>query len=94
MKYQLIASPYPEGHLVVSPGREGGIKIGASRYAQLRDAAPAAPVLEQQVVIDQDRHPVRHRRLVLNTPGLPAPAIEKDQLHEPGTYEDLSDKCK
>jgi hypothetical protein len=44
MKYQLIASPYPEGHLVVSPGREGGIKIGTSRYAELRDAAPAAPV--------------------------------------------------
>ena len=44
MTYQLIASPYPEGHLVVTPGREGGIKIGASRYAELRDAAPAAPV--------------------------------------------------
>jgi hypothetical protein len=37
---QLIASPYPEGHLVVSPGREGGIRIGASRYAELRDAPP------------------------------------------------------
>jgi hypothetical protein len=44
MKYQLIASPYPDGHLVVSPGREGGIRIGASRYAELRDATPTAPV--------------------------------------------------
>jgi molybdenum cofactor biosynthesis enzyme MoaA len=44
MTHQLIASPYPEGHLVVSPGREGGIRIGAGRYAELRDAVPAAPV--------------------------------------------------
>ena len=44
MKYQLVASPYPDGHLVVSPGQEGGIRIGASRYAELRDVAPAAPV--------------------------------------------------
>ena len=44
MTCQLIASPYPEGHLVVSPGREGGIKIGASRYAELRDAMPDALV--------------------------------------------------
>jgi MoaA/NifB/PqqE/SkfB family radical SAM enzyme len=44
MTCQLIASPYPEGHLVVSPGREGGIRIGASRYAELRDALPGAPV--------------------------------------------------
>jgi molybdenum cofactor biosynthesis enzyme MoaA len=42
--YQLIASPYPDGHLVVSPGQEGGIKIGANKYAELRDATPAAPV--------------------------------------------------
>jgi MoaA/NifB/PqqE/SkfB family radical SAM enzyme len=44
MTHQLIASPYPDGHLIVSPGREGGIRIGASRYAELRDATPAAPV--------------------------------------------------
>ena len=44
MAHQLIASPYPDGHLIVSPGREGGIKIGVNRYAELRDAAPAAPV--------------------------------------------------
>jgi hypothetical protein len=44
MTYQLIASPYPDGHLVVSPGREGGIRIGAGRYAELRDATPTAPV--------------------------------------------------
>jgi molybdenum cofactor biosynthesis enzyme MoaA len=44
MTYQLIASPYPDGHLVVSPGQEGGIRIGANRYAELRDATPAAPV--------------------------------------------------
>ena len=44
MTYQLIASPYPDGHLVVSPGREGGIKIGANRYAELRDTGPDAPV--------------------------------------------------
>ena len=44
MTCQLIASPYPDGHLVVSPGREGGIRIGVNKYAELRDAAPAAPV--------------------------------------------------
>jgi len=44
MAHQLIASPYPDGHLVVSPGREGGIKVGVNRYAELRDAAPADPV--------------------------------------------------
>ena len=44
MPYQLIASPYPDGHVIVSPGREGGIRIGAHRYAALRDATPAAPV--------------------------------------------------
>lgn len=46
MSHQLIASPYPEGHIVVAPGREGGIKIGANKYAELRDAAPAVPVPE------------------------------------------------
>lgn len=46
MPHQLLASPYPEGHIVVSPGREGGIKIGANKYAALRDAAPAVPVPE------------------------------------------------
>ncbi len=44
MTHQLIASPYPEGHLVVRPGCDGGIRIGAARYAELRDAAPGAPV--------------------------------------------------
>lgn len=44
MAHQLIASPYPDGHLVVSPGREGGIKIGANKYAELRDAALTDPV--------------------------------------------------
>lgn len=40
----LIASPYPDGHVIVSPGSEGGIKIGANRYGELRDATSAAPV--------------------------------------------------
>jgi hypothetical protein len=31
MTHQLIASPYPDGHLVVSPGRAGGIQIGTRR---------------------------------------------------------------
>jgi molybdenum cofactor biosynthesis enzyme MoaA len=44
MKYQLIASPYPQGHIVVSPGREGGIRIGTSRYAELRESRADAPV--------------------------------------------------
>ena len=46
MTCQLIASPYPEGHVVVSPGQEGGIRIGANRYAELRGTVPAAPVPE------------------------------------------------
>ena len=44
MAYLLIASPFPEGHLVACPGREGAVRIGVARYAELRDAALAAPV--------------------------------------------------
>ncbi|MGH3564930.1 MAG: hypothetical protein ACRDRH_02615 [Pseudonocardia sp.] len=44
MNHQLIASPYPHGHIVVSPGRNGGIRIGADRYTELKDADPNAPV--------------------------------------------------
>ena len=44
MTHQLIASPYPEGHVVVRPGYDGAVRIGAARYAELRDAPPAAPV--------------------------------------------------
>jgi MoaA/NifB/PqqE/SkfB family radical SAM enzyme len=42
--HQLIASPYPEGHLVVRPGYDGAVRIGAARYAELRDAPPGATV--------------------------------------------------
>jgi hypothetical protein len=38
MTHQLIASPYPEGHLVVRPGYDGAVRMGAARYAELRDA--------------------------------------------------------
>lgn len=44
MACQLIASPYPDGHVIVTPGREGGIRIGAQLYAQLRDAPADAAV--------------------------------------------------
>jgi hypothetical protein len=44
MAYQLIASPYPEGHVIVRPGSDGAIRIGAARYAGLRDAALGAVV--------------------------------------------------
>jgi len=44
MPHQLIASPYPEGHVVVRPGCEGAVRIGAARYAELRDASPDALV--------------------------------------------------
>ena len=44
MPHQLIASPYPEGHVVVRPGCDGAVRIGAARYAELRDAPPDAPV--------------------------------------------------
>lgn len=46
MTHQLIASPYPEGHIIVSPGHEGGIRIGANKYAELRDADESALVPE------------------------------------------------
>jgi uncharacterized Fe-S cluster-containing radical SAM superfamily protein len=46
MVYQLIASPYPEGHVVVRPGSDSAIRIGAARYAELRDADPDALVPE------------------------------------------------
>jgi sulfatase maturation enzyme AslB (radical SAM superfamily) len=44
MSFQLIASPYPDGHVLVRPGREGGVRIGEAIFAQLRDAAPDAVV--------------------------------------------------
>ncbi len=40
----LIASPSPDGHVIVSPGFEGGIKIGVNKYAELRDAVATVPV--------------------------------------------------
>jgi type I restriction-modification system DNA methylase subunit len=42
MPHQLIASPYPEGHLVVRPGYDGAVRIGAARYAELRPFDPGA----------------------------------------------------
>jgi hypothetical protein len=42
MAHQLIVSPYPEGHVVVRPGYDGAIRIGAARYAELRDTHPDA----------------------------------------------------
>jgi hypothetical protein len=44
MTHQLIASPYPEGHVVVRPGCEGAVRIGADRYDELRDAPADALV--------------------------------------------------
>jgi len=44
MAHQLIPSPYPHGHLMVRPGYDGAIRIGAARYAELRDAPPDAPL--------------------------------------------------
>jgi hypothetical protein len=44
MACQLIASPYPDGHVIVTPGREGGIRIGTALYAQLRDTPADALV--------------------------------------------------
>lgn len=44
MAHQLIASPYPDGHVIVSPGRKGGIRIGTARYTELRHTPAAAPV--------------------------------------------------
>jgi len=44
MPHQLIASPYPDGHIVVSPGRDGGIRIGAARFAELSNTPAAALV--------------------------------------------------
>jgi MoaA/NifB/PqqE/SkfB family radical SAM enzyme len=44
MTHQLIASPYPGGHVVVRPGCDGGIQIGSARYTELRDAPPGATV--------------------------------------------------
>jgi molybdenum cofactor biosynthesis enzyme MoaA len=44
MTHQLIASPYPEGHVVVRPGYDGAVRIGTARYAELRDAPDGAPL--------------------------------------------------
>jgi len=40
MTHQLIASPYPEGHVVVRPGYDGAVRIGADRYAELATHLP------------------------------------------------------
>lgn len=40
MTNQLIASPFPGGYVVVRQGHEGGVRIGAELYTQLRDATP------------------------------------------------------
>jgi hypothetical protein len=39
-------------------------------------------VLEQQIIIDQERHPLRDHRPVLDVPGPPAPRREETQDHE------------
>ncbi|HEY0933254.1 MAG TPA: radical SAM protein [Trebonia sp.] len=44
MTHQLIASPYPEGHVVVRSGYDGAVRIGADRYAELREAPADALV--------------------------------------------------
>ena len=44
MAHELIASPYPEGHVIVRRGAEGAIRIGAARYTELQSAAPHDPV--------------------------------------------------
>jgi molybdenum cofactor biosynthesis enzyme MoaA len=44
MTHDLIASPYPEGHVVVRPGCDGAIRIGVARYTELRDAPAGALV--------------------------------------------------
>jgi MoaA/NifB/PqqE/SkfB family radical SAM enzyme len=41
---QLIASPFPDGYLLVRHGHDGGVRIGSSLYAQLRDAPRDAAV--------------------------------------------------
>ena len=44
MHAQLFASPYPDGHVLVRPGQEGGVRIGEALYTQLRDAPAGALV--------------------------------------------------
>ena len=53
------------------------------RHARPRPAA----AIEQQVIIHQDRHPVRDHRPGLDIPGFPAHAGKEGQLHEGGPYE-------
>jgi len=60
--------------------------------------SPAAPVttcslspgnravIESQVAADQDRHPLRDHRLVLDILRLTVLAQEEDQLHDGATY--------
>ena len=47
-----------------------------------RRARPPRLVLQQQVVIDQYRHPLGNQRPVLKAPRLPAPGREERQDHE------------
>jgi MoaA/NifB/PqqE/SkfB family radical SAM enzyme len=44
MDSRLIVSPYPDGHVIVRRGRDGGVRIGSALYAQLRDAPADAVV--------------------------------------------------
>lgn len=44
MTFDLIASPYPDGYVIVRRGSDGGIKIGRNKYVELCDAMTDAPV--------------------------------------------------
>ncbi len=44
MVTRFIASPYPDGYVILKPGHEGGVRIGEALYGALRDAPSAAPV--------------------------------------------------
>ena len=53
------------------------------RFTATAGRGTPGAVLEQQVVIDQHRHPLRDQRPVADIPGLPALRREEAQDHEP-----------
>ncbi|MHB1772053.1 MAG: radical SAM protein [Acidimicrobiales bacterium] len=42
--HEVIASPYPEGHIIVRPGSEGGLRIPLAAYAEIAQAEHGDPV--------------------------------------------------
>jgi hypothetical protein len=91
-----IEQPHPAGRQELQPfpyhtgigrprsrrGRPANRQLPQPLIHHARRPRPPRPVLQQQVIIDQYRHPLRNQRPALKAPRLPAPGQEQRQDHE------------